>query len=117
MNYKKPDVPNKAVLPTTQDEAKIWNKGIKMGWESGLAQANDIFASNVSRLKRDFTGMILYRKLLSQGMISSPIVAKSNMGITGNSNDMRLNDQIMRITANSALQLNEKSWSPVLTHQ
>jgi len=115
MEYEKPEVPNKSLLPTNQAEAQAWNGFLKDGWKQGLIQANEIFSANVNRLQRDFLGMVLYRKMLAQNMISSPQVAKADLGVTGNQTEMRVNDAIMRITAHSALQLNSNEWNPVLT--
>lgn len=115
MPFNKPSVPNKSLLPTSRAEAYAWNQFLKEGWEQGLQQANEIFSTNLSRLKRDYVGMILYRKLLAQNMISSPIISKANLGITGNANEMRINDEITRITAQSALQLNSHQWTPIMT--
>ena len=115
LSYKKPDVPDQTLLPVNQDEAKIWNFYLRRGWKNGLQQANEIFAANLSRLKRDYLGMVLYRRLLSQGIISSPEVAKANLGVTGNADQIRINDAILRITAHSALQPNSEKWKPVLT--
>ncbi len=115
MSYKKPSVPSKALLPTTQAEAYVWDQYLKDGWKQGLQQANDIFSANISRLKRDFMGMVLYRRLLAQNMISSPQFSKSDLGITGNKNEIRINDEIRRITADSALNLNSKQWKPIIT--
>ena len=59
--------------------------------------------------------MVLYRRLLAQGMITSPQVAKAELGVTGNANQIRINDEVMRITAHSALQPNSNKWKPILT--
>jgi defect-in-organelle-trafficking protein DotC len=115
LSFDKPDSPDTTLLPKDKIEAQVWDFYLKKGWQDGLQQANDIFVANLSRLKRDFTGMILYRKLLAQGMISSPIVAKADLGVTGNANEIRVNDEIMRITAHAALQPNSRRWKPVLT--
>lgn len=116
LTYKKPDIPNTTLLPVNKAEARIWNFYLQTGWKEGLQQANDIFAANLSRLKRDYLGMVLYRRLLAQGMITSPHVAKAELGITGNANQIRINDEVMRITAHSALQPNSNKWKPILTH-
>lgn len=115
MNYKKPLLPDKSLLPRTQAEANIWNMYLKDGWHEGLAQANAIFSINVNRLRRDFTGMLLYRKLLAQHMVSEPYVAQANLGVTGDANELRIDDRIKRITAPAQLQTNEKRWTPILT--
>ena len=115
MTYKKPTLPDHTLLPNTQAEASVWNAYLKKGWKKGLQQANDIFATNLSRLKRDYTGMVLYRKLLDQHIVSAPFVAQTNLGVTGNSKELRVNDRVLRITAPSKLQTNSKRWTPVLT--
>lgn len=115
LSYKRPEIPNKTLLPITKAEAKIWNYYLKKGWQEGLQQANEIFAANLSRLKRDYLGMILYRRLLAQGIITSPKVAKADLGVTGNAKELRIQDEVMRITAKSALQPNSKKWKPILT--
>lgn len=115
MSFSKPDVPSKSLLPTTDAEAYVWDEYLKRGWKEGLKQANDIFSANLSRLKRDYLGMVLYRKLLEQGMISSPVVATAKLGITGDKNRMRINDAITRITSHSVLELDSKQWKPILT--
>ncbi len=115
MNYKKPEIPNRTLLPQNKDEAAVWDSYLQQGWKQGLAQANKIFAVNLSRLKRDYMGMVLYRKLLDQHMVSSPYVASANLGVTGNSKEIHINDRVLRITGQSKLQPNSSKWTPVLT--
>lgn len=115
MDYKKPTLPDHSLLPNTQAEASVWNHYLKQGWKSGLSQANEIFAVNLNRLKRDYVGMVLYRKLLAEHMVSAPFIANTNLGVTGNSQEIRINDAFSRITQNSKLQPNSSKWTPVLT--
>lgn len=110
--YKKPDIPNYSLLPKSDIERTLWNKYIKIGWQNGIDQANQIFNSNLNRLKRDFGGMILYRKLYAQKIVSAPFVAQADLGITGGGNSMRINDRVLRITAISELDPNSKHWQP-----
>lgn len=117
MSFNKPGVPNQSLLPHNRAEAIAWNQYLKQGWEQGISQANAIFSANINRLQRDFLGMILYRKLLKQDMISSPIVSTADLGVTGDSSKMRINDAVMRITQNSGLKLNSQKWNPVITSQ
>lgn len=115
MNYKKPKVPNKTLLPHTRAEAKVWNHYLKIGWKEGLSQADAIFATSLNRLRRDYNGMILYRKLYAQHMVSAPYVAKADLGVTGNSNHLTIGDKILRITSPSALETNSDKWQAVIT--
>lgn len=115
MYYKKPGLPEKSLLPTNSAEADVWDEYLKQGWKEGLKQANDIFSANLSRLKRDYLGMVRYRKMVAAGIISAPTISKAELGITGDENQMRINDAITRITSHSVLELNSSKWKPILT--
>lgn len=114
MSYPKPDSPDFTLLPKTPEEKADWQKYSAQGWQAGIQQANQIFSANLGRLKRDYAGMILYRKLLAQNMVTPPYVAKADLGITGGGNSMRINDQVLRITATSELNANAKTWKPLI---
>lgn len=114
-DFEKPAPPNATLLPKTDEERAVWNEYVKEGWAAGVSQANQIFSINLGRLKRDYKGMILYRKLLAENMVTPPYVAKVNLGVTGGGNLMRINDQVLRITATSQLNPNAKTWKPVIT--
>lgn len=117
MNFKKPSVPDSSLAPKNKAEVQAWNYYLKMGWNQGIEQANAIFSVNLNRLKRDFNGMILYRILLAKNMVLAPHMATADLGITGDSNHIRVGDRIYRITANSSLQTNSQLWSPVIVNQ
>jgi len=114
MNYSPPDRPNASLLPRDQEEQKVWDQAYEQGWKDGVVQANQIFSENMGRLKRDYNGMILYRKLLAQKMVTPPFVAKSELGVTGDVNEVRVNDQVLRITATSELVPNSKRWKSIV---
>lgn len=115
LRFDQPDLTNRSLLPQTRAEAQVWNHYVKIGWNNGIAQANMIFTDNLNRLKRNMLGMILYRKLLALHMVSSPFVAKAQLGVTGDATQLHINDQVLRITAQSELQPNSKRWEPVMT--
>ncbi len=115
MRFDQPDLTDRSLLPQTEAEAKLWNHFMKVGWNNGAIQANMIFTDNLNRLKRDMLGMILYRKLLALHMVSAPFVAKAQLGVTGDATQLRIDDQVLRITAQSELQPNPKKWQPVMT--
>ncbi|RDI41689.1 type IV secretory system conjugative DNA transfer family protein [Aquicella lusitana] len=117
LSYDKPQLPDKTLLPRTPEEQAIWRKGIRVGWEKGIEQAYSIFQQNLARLKRDFRGMVLYRRLLQERKISPPFVARTELGVTGDGNDMRINDQVLRIVELPQLQTNSKGWKAVVVKQ
>ncbi|MBN2690164.1 MAG: type IV secretory system conjugative DNA transfer family protein [Gammaproteobacteria bacterium] len=112
MNYKSPETPDGSLLPKNNYEKALWNKYILKGWKDGLRQADEVFSININRLNRDFQGMILYQKLLSQKLVTKPFVSKADLGITGDSNNLRINDRVLRITAVAHLVKNSRKWEP-----
>ena len=115
MHFDKPNLSDRSLLPQTQAEAIEWNHYLRIGWTSGYQQAMDIFTANLNHLKRDMIGIILYRKLLAEHIVSAPFVAKAKLGVTGNATQLRINDEILRITAQSQLQPNPMKWRPIIT--
>lgn len=110
MDYKKPDYPNVTLLPKTKEERETWKRCVQNGWKDGVEQANIILEESLARIKEDFSGMILYRKLLAMNIISAPFVSHTDLGITGNSDEIHIDDRVLRITALPALNLNSKEW-------
>lgn len=119
LNYDKPEVPDSTLLPKSGQERDLWVQYINTGWENGIQQANNIYAANLARLQRDYKGMVLYRKLLTQNMVSKPYVAKSDLGITSNADnsEIHINDKILRITAKPKLNANFIHWNPVVVNK
>ena len=115
MDFQKPDLPQDKLLPESADERAVWDEGLIEGWHIGRWQARSIFASNIGLMQRDITGMVLYHKLLAQGMISPTYSATANLGVTGNGRAMHLNDRIVKITADSQLTPERvSSWHPAI---
>lgn len=102
--------PQSAYLPKNDTEKQIWDASVKEGWAKGIDQANRIFETSYSRLERDYLGMVKYKILLAEGLITPTVVAKQNLGITGGGREMSINDQVFRITDHSALNPNNKAW-------
>lgn len=114
LSYNKPELPDKTLLPRNWEEQKIWRAAVHRGWGKGIEQAYSIFQQNLARLKRHYQGMILYRKLLQQNIINAPFVARTELGITGDGSDMRVNDQVLRIVDLPQLQTNSNRWQAIV---
>jgi defect-in-organelle-trafficking protein DotC len=103
--------PAKAYLPQNDTEKAIWDAAVKQGWEKGIVQANRIYEASYAKLERDYLGMIKYKILLAEGLITPTVIAKQNLGVTGGGKEMSINDQVFRITDHSALNPNNKAWN------
>ncbi|GGI83042.1 type IV secretion system protein DotC [Legionella impletisoli] len=110
MDYKKPDYPNVTLLPKTKEERAVWMECVEKGWKNGVEQANIILEESLARIKEDFNGMILYRKLLAMNMISAPFVSHTDLGVTGDASEIHIDDRVLRIAALPALNTNSNEW-------
>lgn len=110
MDYKKPDMPHISLLPKTSLEREVWCYYVEKGWQNGIEQAGVILEESIARIKEDFKGMILYRKLLAMNMVSPPYVSHTDLGVTGDGEEMHIDDRVLRITALPALNIDSKAW-------
>ena len=85
---------------------------MKKGWQEGYQQAEEIFQTDLDRLNTDFIGMVRYRMLLAQDMVSAPYALAEDRGITGGGNELRIGDRAVTITGPSQLKAGAGSWQP-----
>ena len=106
------DPPN-LLLPQNEEEVIIWEKHTKRGWKEGYSQADEIFESDLHALTADFEGMVRYKKLLAQNMVSPPYALQTDRGITGGGEEMRIGDRAVEITGKPVFIPGAKQWYPV----
>ena len=106
------DPPPGLLLPRDDTERAEWKQWIKEGWDAGLQQAEDTFQADLDRMTSDFVGMVRYRELLAQGMISPPFALHEDRGVTGGGAEMRVGDRGVTITGPSALIPRSDQWTP-----
>jgi defect-in-organelle-trafficking protein DotC len=106
------DLPAAILLPKTDEERVAWVAYVRQGWEHGIKQAEETFESDVDRMTNDYTGMVRYRELLAQGMISKPYALADDRGVTGGGREMRIGDRGVAITGQSSLISKSSVWTP-----
>lgn len=116
--------PPEILRPQNDEERKVWRELTEKGWIEGRAQADDVFERDLNRLTADFNGMIRYRKLLAQGMVSPPFTRQLDRGVTGVkrgapgkgadpvTSTMRVGDRAVVITGVPQLLTETKQWQP-----
>jgi defect-in-organelle-trafficking protein DotC len=110
LDYNKPERPNVTLLPKSKEEKAAWKECVQKGWKSGIMQANIILEESLARIKEDFNGMIMYRKLLAMNMISAPFVSHTELGVTGDGSEIHIDDRVLRIAALPTLNTNSGEW-------
>jgi defect-in-organelle-trafficking protein DotC len=106
------DPPPGLLLPRDDTERAAWRRCVKEGWNAGIQQAEETFEADLDRMTADFIGMVRYRELLAQGMISPPYALSDDRGVTGGGAEMRIGDRGVAITGQSALIPRSNQWNP-----
>lgn len=112
--FGNPSMPDSSLLPKNSAEKKLWDEYARQGWDQGVEQADNLFDANRGRLKRDFEGMIRFKRLYEQGLVVKPTLARSELGITGGGDEMAVGDRLIKITTKAQLNPDGKRWSKSL---
>ena len=105
--------PPDILRPNNKEERELWKAAVAEGWEAGVEQANEIFQTDLNKLTADYKGMVRYRMLLTQGMVSPPYALQKDRGVTGGGNEMRVGDRSVAITGLPELKTQYQEWLPV----
>lgn len=99
------------VAPKTDEELKVWKGAVEEGYKLGVQLADANLKENFARLQRDFSGMVLYHRMLADGMVTRPFVASSNLGVTRSADGaMHVGEVVLKITANPDFVDAPESW-------
>lgn len=104
------EMPHMSMTPKSAEEKKVWDMWLLNGWNEGSEQANNMFKEGMSLLRRDYNGMLRYKSLYKQNVVSKPYIARTSMGVTGGGKQLNINDKVYRITDHSALNTEKDKW-------
>jgi defect-in-organelle-trafficking protein DotC len=104
--------PPDILRPNDKKERAKWREWVRQGWKQGIEQADEIFQFDLNQLVADYRGMVRYRMLLAQGMISPPYALQVYRGVTGGGNEMRVGDRAVEITGMPELVPSAEKWQP-----
>ena len=113
-DWGKVEPPPSVLLPKDKEERITWRKYVNEGWAEGVTQADDTFQADLDRMTNDFVGMVRYRELLAQGMVSAPYAVHEDHGVTGGGAEMRIGDRGVTITGQSTLIPRSAQWQSTL---
>ncbi|MFA7276863.1 MAG: type IV secretory system conjugative DNA transfer family protein [Pseudobdellovibrionaceae bacterium] len=111
-SWGKVEEPPEILRPKDDEERKAWRINVKKGWDEGIQQANEVFERDLARLLADFDGMVRYRKLLANGMVSPPFAQQIDRGVTAEGPAMRVGDRAVVITGTPQLITETSEWQP-----
>lgn len=102
--FPEPEKTNPAVMPKNDKERAIWRAAVREAWAQGVAEADQLYADNVSRMTREYRGVMLYHLLTAQHLLSRVNTSSADLGLqtSDNGNKLNIGQRVYRITAPSA---------------
>lgn len=95
-----PPVPS-AALPDSDEEEEIWRNAASQGWDIGVQHAAELFDAHINLLTTTYRGMVIARRLVSEGILSAPQVAEAQRGVVREGNRLSIDDRVVRVVAPS----------------
>lgn len=105
-----PRDPPAALRPRSGKERGRYREWFEEGWRSGLAQADAEFRLRLERLRRDFEGMLEYRRLVRLRMVLEPTIESGMEAVAGSEDAMRIAVRRVRIAGGSEFNLDASQW-------
>jgi|AntDeeMinimDraft_5_1070356.scaffolds.fasta_scaffold14355_2 defect-in-organelle-trafficking protein DotC len=112
--YPRPERPPNVLLARNGKEVVIWQRAVRKGWRDGIDQANGNFKRSLNLLTSTYLGMLQYKVLLSERVVSRPNLATSGLRITSNGRKLNIGDRVYRITRDSEF-TDSSRWEAVPT--
>lgn len=100
--FPAPEQPNPAVLPKNSEERAIWREAVREAWAQGLEEADELFMDNLSRMVRDYRGIMLYHLLTAQHLLTRVQTSQADLGMRATDNRLSIGQQVYRITSPSS---------------
>ena len=99
-----------SLAPATDAERKQVKSWIEQGWSAGRKQAEHEFAERLRRLRRDYGGMLEFRRLAALRMIDGTDLADADFGVTGEPGEMRIGNRVVRIVGTADFVRDPARW-------
>ncbi|MDY7563422.1 MULTISPECIES: type IV secretion system DotC family protein [unclassified Pseudomonas] len=108
------DGPESSVLPENVVQKGLWQAAIRQGWDEGRISADHTLEANFNRLKRDYTGMLLYSFVLREGLMTKPVVTDQQQTVTGDRQKLTTGDRVRTLKENAGFIPDKTQWRPVI---
>ena len=112
-SWEAPRPPSAVLFPRTPDEEALWREWVREGWRAGTRLADDTFNADLDRLNRDFEGIVTWRILERQRIVTAPRVEVEESAVVGGGAEMRLDERELRIREAARLNPVMEDWRVV----
>lgn len=106
-----PEKPAKSLFPSSRMEKEMFTEWFNEGWSAGISLADAEIDRRLSRLRRDYEGMLQYRRLVSMGMMDRMVLEDADFGVTGGGDELRIGSRTVRIVSDAEFDADPRRWS------
>ena len=110
---EEPNEPDPEFIPADEDERQIWEAYLDEGWLAGVAQADAALKANMNELRRDYLGMVEYRRLVDAGLIKELAIVWEERKTAGDINELFIGERTVKIVDAATFVHNPKKGKPV----
>ena len=103
--------PDDSFLPQNREERRVFDRFAAEGWQAGTAQADEALEMNFARLKRDYLGMIEYRKMVEAGLVKDLIIEASETRSAGEGNELFIGERRVAIVSAAEFVRDPRHWT------
>jgi defect-in-organelle-trafficking protein DotC len=97
-SFQMPTSAPSGLMPYDKQEQTLWRTELCAGFQLGVQQADMIFTDRLNHLFRDYSGMLRFRTLAAQKIVSMPEITEGRLGVTQSGDDkVYIDDRIIRI--------------------
>ena len=111
--WKAADPPSEVLFPRTREEERLWRGWVREGWADGRRLAEETFAADLDRLDRDFNGIVTWRILEAQQMVTRPELEVRERPVVGGGTLMRVGERELVIRARARLNPVSEDWRAI----
>ena len=108
--WETPRPPSAVLFPRAKAERELWRRWVEEGWAEGTRLAEDIFAADLDRLNRDFEGVVRWRVLEAQRMVTAPELDVMRWAVVGGGREMRVDERAIAIEVDARLNPITEDW-------
>lgn len=110
---EEPNDPEPAFLPRGKEEEQVYAEYLAEGWMAGVHQAEEALQASMHLLRRDYLGMIEYRRAAQAGLIDELVVDLSSARSAGELNELYVGERRVRIVDSATFQRDPARWTPL----
>lgn len=110
---EEPNEPDIEFLPQDDAERRIFDAYLKEGWAAGVSQADAALKAAMNELRRDYLGMLEYRRLVDAGLITELAIRWEERRTSGELNELYIGERTVKIVDAATFVRNPAQWKPV----